>query len=112
MREAFIRVKVRPGSGGGNGQGELETLFPPGYANGTKYYDVKGFSNNKKINRTQVSIKKKGEALQLFIDGGLTVEHIKGMPADMVFNALSFDMSNSDGETEKYFISNIKITKD
>ena len=112
MREAFVRVKLRPGSGGGNGQGELETLFPTGYANGTKYYDVKGFSNNKKINRTQVSIKKKGESLQLFIDGGLVVEHIKGMPADMVFNALSFDMANSDGETEKYFISNIKITRD
>jgi hypothetical protein len=30
----------------------------------------------------------------------------------MKFNALSFDMSNSDGENEKYYISNIKITKD
>ena len=50
--------------------------------------------------------------MQLFIDGGLIVDYIKAMPADMVFNALSFDMSNSDGETEKYFISNIKITRD
>jgi hypothetical protein len=42
----------------------------------------------------------------------MIAEYIKGIPAEMKFNALSFDMSSSDGENEKYYISNIKIAKD
>jgi hypothetical protein len=58
------------------------------------------------------AIKKSDEVLQIFIDKKMIAEYIKGIPADMKFNALSFDMSNSDGENEKYYISNIKITND
>jgi len=112
VHEAFIRIRFRPGFDGRDGQGEMETHFPNGYANGTKYYEVKGFSNNKKINRIRVTIKKKGEAIQLFTDGNMAIDYPKGMPADILFNAISFSMSNSDGETEKYYLSNIKITND
>jgi hypothetical protein len=31
---------------------------------------------------------------------------------DMSFNALSFSMANAGVENDKYYISNIKITKD
>jgi len=110
--EDFIRLKIRPGSGGSDGEVELETKFPSEYANGTKWYVATGFSNNKKINRINVTIKKSGEAIQFFIDKKMIAEYVKGMPSDMVFNALSFDMGRSDGETEKYYIGNIKITKD
>ena len=48
----------------------------------------------------------------IWIDKSKVAEYSKGVPADMVFNALSFKMIRSDGETEKYFVSNIKITKD
>ena len=112
VAEAFISLKLRPGSGGADGEATLETKFPSGYANGTKWYVATGFSNNKKINRIQVSIKKSDEVLQIFIDKKMIAEYIKGIPAEMKFNALSFDMSSSDGENEKYYISNIKITKD
>ena len=112
VAEAFISLKLRPGSGGADGEATLETKFPSGYANGTKWYVATGFSNNEKINRIHVSIKKSDEVLQVFIDKKMIAEYIKGIPADMKFNALSFDMSNSDGENEKYYISNIKITKD
>jgi len=59
-----------------------------------------------------VIVKKSGEVLQLLIDQKMIAEYTKAMPADMLFNALSFEMSRSDGETEKYYLSNIKITKD
>jgi hypothetical protein len=112
VAESFINLKLRPGSGGSNGEVTLETKFPSGYANGTKWYVATGFSNNKKINRINVSLKKSGEVLQVFIDNNPIVEYAKGVPADLLFNTLSFEMSNSNGETEKYYLSNIKITKD
>ena len=112
VNEGFIRLKLRPGSGGADGEAEFETKFPSGYANGTKWYVATGFSNNKKINRINVTIKKNGEVLQLLIDKNMIAEYTKGVPADMLFNALSFDMANSGGENDKYFISNIKIKKD
>lgn len=112
VAEAFIRLKLRPGSGGANGEAELETKFPPAYANGTKWYKATGFSNDKKLNRINVNIKKSGEALQLLIDKNIIAEYAKGVPADMLFNTLSFDMANSGGENDKYYVSNIRITKD
>lgn len=112
VAESFINLKLRPGSGGADGELTLETKFPSGYANGTKWYVATGFSNNKKINRIHVIVKKNGEVLQVFIDNKTVVEYAKGVPADLLFNALSFEMSNSNGETERYYLSNIKITKD
>jgi hypothetical protein len=50
--------------------------------------------------------------LRIFIDNKMIAEYIKGIPADMKFNALSFDMGSSDGENDKYYITNIKITRD
>ena len=112
VSESFIRLKLRPGSGGSNGEAELETKFPPAYANGTKWYVATGFSNNKKVNRINVIIRKNGQALQLLIDKNIVAEYPKVVPADMQFNALSFDMANSGGENDKYYVSNIRITKD
>jgi hypothetical protein len=112
ISEAFISLKLRPGFGGADGEATLETKFPSGYATGTKWYVATGFSNNKKVNRIAVNIKKSNEVLQIFIDKKMIAEYIKGIPADMKFNALSFDMASSDNENDKYYIGNIKITKD
>jgi len=109
--EAFMSLKLRPGSGGADGEATLETKFPSGYANGTKWYVATGFSNNNRINRIHVSIRKSGEVLQVSIDKNMIAEYTKGIPADMQFNGLSFDMSRSDGDNEKYYISNITIAK-
>ena len=97
--QAFVRLRVRPGYGGNHGQGEMETLFPPGFSNGTKNYDLDGFSNNLKLNRLRVTLKKSGEGLRLLMDNKMVVDYPKGLPADILFNAISFEMSNSDGET-------------
>ncbi len=71
-----------------------------------------GFSNNKKDNRITVTINKSEEVLQLFIGKTKIAECEKAIPAAWLFNAMSFTHGRSDGETEKFFVSNIKITKD
>jgi hypothetical protein len=70
------------------------------------------FSNNKKVNRINVIVKKNGEVIQLLIDQKVIVVYNKAVPVDLLFNELSFEMGNSNGETEKYYIGNIKITID
>lgn len=110
--ESYLKLKLRPGSGGANGEATLETKFPSGYANETKWYVATGFSNNKKNNRITVTIKKSGENLQVFIDKNKIAEYKKAMPATLLFNALSFDCNGNSAENDKFYISNIKITKD
>ena len=111
--ESYLELKLRPEFDGRDGETTLETKFPnpPGYSNGTKWYAAPGFSNNKKNNRITVTIKKKDEMLQVFIDKTKIAEYEKAIPAAHLFNAMSFTSYNS-GENDKYYISNIKITKD
>jgi hypothetical protein len=112
--ESYLKLRLRPGYDGRDGEVTLETNFPfpPGYSNSEKWFVATGFSNNKKINRITVAIKKKGEILQVFIDKNKIAEYEKAIPAAHIFNALSFDCSGNSGENDKFYISNIKITKD
>ncbi|MDZ7650954.1 MAG: hypothetical protein U5K54_29580 [Cytophagales bacterium] len=71
-----------------------------------------GFSNDKKNNHITVTIKKTEEKLQIYIDNNKIAEYEKAIPAALLFNAFSFTHGRSDAETEKYYLSNIKITKD
>lgn len=111
--ESYLQLKLRPGYDGRDGEATLETKFPspPGYSNGTKWYAAPGFSNNRKNNHITVTIKKKEETLQVFIDKVKIAEYEKAIPAAHLFNAMSFTSGNS-GENDKFYISNIKITKD
>ncbi len=112
--ESFLKVRIRPGFDGRNGEVEMEAKFssPPGYMDATKWMAAPGFSNNKKNNRITVTIKKKEENLQLFIDKNKIAEYEKAIPAALLFNAISFTHGRSDAETEKFYVSNIKITKE
>jgi hypothetical protein len=109
--ESYLSLRLRPGFDGRDGEATLETKFPapPGYSNGTKWLAAKGFSNDKKNNRIHVVIKKTGEMLQVFIDDNKIAEYEKAIPDAHLFNAMSFS-SGSSGETNKYYISNVKIT--
>ena len=111
--ESYLQLKLRPGFDGKDGEAMLETKFPnpAGYSNETKWFVAPGFSNNKKNNHITVTIKKKDETLQVFIDKIKIVEYQKAIPAAHLFNAMSFTSGNS-GENDKFYISNIKITKD
>jgi hypothetical protein len=59
-----------------------------------------------------VTVKKIGETLQLFIDKAKIAEYEKAIPAAHLFNALSFYTGGGATENDKFYISNIKITKD
>lgn len=111
--ESYLSLKLRPGFDGRDGQATIETKFPapPGYSNESQWFDAPGFSNNKKNNRVTVTIKKKEEMLQVFIDNTKIAEYEKAIPAAHLFNTMSFSSSNS-GANDKFYISNIKITKD
>ncbi len=112
--ESYLKLKLRPGFNGSDGEATLEAKFPapPGYLNVTKWYTANGFSNNKKNNRITVTVKKSDEKLQVLIDKTQIAEFEKAIPAAHLFNALSFDCSGNSNENDKFYISNIKITKD
>lgn len=112
--ESYLNLRIRPGFDGSDGEARIETKFtsPPGYLNGTKYAVAPGFSNNKKYNRITITVKKKEELLQIFIDNRKIAEYEKAIPAGLLFNALSFSHGGGDGETAKFYISNIKISKE
>jgi hypothetical protein len=110
--ESYLKLKLRPGYGGGDGELTLDPHFPfpSGYPNRTTWYVAKGFSNNKKINRVAVMIRKTGENLQVFIDNTKIAELEKVLPATHLFNTLYFDGGTREGD--KFYISNIKMTKE
>ena len=111
--ESYLKLKLRPGFNGSDGEAVLETKFPapPGYSNGTKWFIANGFSNNKTNNRITVTITKTDEKLQVFIDKNKIAEYEKAIPAAHLFNALSFDCRGNSGVNDKFYISNIKIKK-
>ncbi|MEO5562819.1 MAG: hypothetical protein ABIR18_05270 [Chitinophagaceae bacterium] len=112
--ESYLKLRVRPGFDGKDGEVVVEAKFssPPGYLNASKWLVAPGFSNNKKNNRITVTIIKKEETLQLFIDKTKIAEYEKAIPAALLFNALLFSAHGNKGENEKYYISNIRITKE
>jgi hypothetical protein len=109
--EWFLRLRLRPGYDGRDGEAIIETKFPAGYLSGGKWTDATGFSNNKKNNRIAVAIRKMGDTLQVFIDTRKIAEYPKALPPDLLFNAMSFS-GNNDGVNDKFYISNIKISKE
>ena len=111
--KSYLKIKLRPGYDGREGETTIEGQFPspPGYFNDTKWLAAPGFSNDKKNNHITVTIKKTGETLQVYIDKTKIAEYEKAIPAALQFNAMSFLETGNSGENDKYYISNIKITK-
>ena len=104
-----LSVRVRPGFDGRDGEVVIEGQFPgaQGYLSGTKYATAPGFSNNAANNRVTVTLKKKGDLLQVFVGQIKVAEYEKGVPADLQFDALLFDLSGP--PDDRMFISNIRI---
>jgi hypothetical protein len=110
--DSYIRLKLRPGFDGRDGEATVETKFPTGYQNGTQWFPAVGFSNNLAHNRIQVSITKSGQALRVSINGTVIADYEKGVPADLRFNVLSFIGGGNTGEHDKFYVSNITIKKE
>ena len=102
-------MRIRPGFDGRQGEVSIEGQFPgaQGYLSGTKYAGAPGFSNNAANNRVTVTLKKKGDLLQVFIGQTKVAEYEKGIPAGLQFDAMSFELSGS--PDDRMFISNIRI---
>jgi len=110
--DSYVRLKLRPGYDGRDGEAMIETRFPVGYQSGSKWYPATGFSNNQKNNRVTVSIRKSGESLQVFLDSNKIAEYEKAMPAGQAFNKISFSVPGSPSEqNDKFYLSKIKVSK-
>lgn len=105
---ASLSVRIRPGFDGRQGEVSIEGLFPgaEGFLSGTKYAVAPGFSNNAVHNRVTVTLKKKGELLQVLIGEAKVAEYEKGIPAGLQFDALSIDGATP---AVRMFIGNIRI---
>ena len=89
----------------------IEGQFPgaQGYLSGSKYATAPGFSNDAVNNRATVTIRKKGELLQVFIGKTKVAEYEKGIPPGVQFDAMSFQLGGVSAN-DKMFIGNIRIT--
>ena len=105
-------MKIRPGFDGREGEVVIEGQFPGalGYMSGSKWVGAPGFSNNLVINRAIVTLKKKGELLQVFVGQTKVAEYEKGIPPGLQFDAMSFELTGN-AANEQMFISNIRIAK-
>ena len=116
MKEAvggeYFSFKIRPGFDGRAGSTELSTHFKATTRDGLKYGTAAGFSNDKEFNRVNIRIRKNDTELSVFIDGQPIKELLSLVPPDTKFTSMYLKHSRSDGNTEMYYISNIKITKE
>ena len=107
-----INLRIRAGFSGRPSETSLEFKFGSGYPVNVKpYYDATGFSNDKEINKVSITLKKKGEALEYFIDNNKIAGIPKAVPPGTLFNWLQLSHMRSDGDNQKYYISNFKIIK-
>jgi len=108
---SFLSVKIRPGFDGRPGEVEIEGQFPgapEGYMSRSKWVGAPGFSNNAVHNRVTVTLKKKGDLLQVFVGQTKVAEYEKGVPPGVQFDAMSFDLQGNTAD-ERMFIGNIRI---
>lgn len=107
-----INLRIRAGFAGRPGETSLEFKFGSSYpVNAKPYYDAVGFSNDKETNKITIILRKKGETLQYFINENKIADIAKAVPPGTLFQWLQLSHLRSDGDNQKYFISNFKIKK-
>jgi hypothetical protein len=107
-----INLRIRAGFSGRPGETSIECKFGSSYpVKVNPYYDAVGFSNDKEINKVTITLKKKGESLEYFIDQNKIADIPKAVPPGTLFNWLQLSHLRSDGDNQKYFISNFKIIR-
>ncbi len=86
----FVSLRLRPGSGSGDGEAVLEARLSggEGYLSGSKWFTVPGFSS-KTQSKVAVMLVKQGERLQVFLNKVKVFESDKAIPAGLVFDQLS-----------------------
>jgi hypothetical protein len=110
-RVPSLNIRLRAGFSGRPGEGTISGKFGNGYFNTEKNFETTGFSNDKEFNVVKVVVRKEGESIALFMDDRKLTDLPKALPSGTVFNWFQFKHLNSDTDVQKYFITNIKITK-
>jgi hypothetical protein len=108
--ESFLSLRIRPGFDGKEGEVIIEAQFPgvQGYQSGSKWAGAPGFSNDRVNNRVTVTLRKKGDLLQVFIGQTKVVEYERGVPPGLQFDAMSFELTGVEAN-DRMFIGNIRI---
>jgi hypothetical protein len=108
----FVSLKLRPGSGSGDGEAVLEARLPgpPGYLSGSKYFTVPGFSS-KTQSTVAVMLVKQGERLQVFLNKVKVFESDKAIPTGFVFDQVSLQQGGTFDANSRMYISNVSILK-
>jgi hypothetical protein len=108
--ESFLSLRIRPGFSGREGEVVIEAQFPGvlGYLSGSKWAGAPGFSNDAENNRVTVTLRKKGDLLQVFIGKTKVAEYEKAIPPGLQFDAMSFELGGVSAN-DKMFIGNIRI---
>jgi hypothetical protein len=76
-----INLRIRAGFSGRPGETSIECKFGSSYpVKVNPYYDAVGFSNDKEINKVTITLKKKGESLEYFIDQNKIADIPKAVP--------------------------------
>ena len=110
MSEPFLSLRIRPGFSGRDGEIAIEAQFPgvQGYLSGSRSVGAPGFSNDALNNRVTVTLRKKGDLLQVFIGQTKVVEYERGVPPGLQFDAMSFELTGN-AANDRMFIGNIRI---
>ena len=107
----FVSLRLRPGSGSGDGEAVLDARFPRAdYLSGSKYFTVPGFSS-KTQSKVAVMLVKQGERLQVFLNKVKVFESDKAIPAGFLFNQMFLDHDGAFDANTRMFISNLTILK-
>jgi len=108
--ESFLSLRIRPGFDGKEGEVVVEAQFPgvQGYQSGSKWAGAPGFSNDSVNNRVTVTLRKKGDLLQVFIGQTKVAEYERGVPPGLQFDAMSFELTGVSAN-DRMYIGNIRI---
>jgi len=109
---SYFSLRLRPGSGSGDGEAILEAEFPKsqGYLGGTKYFTVPGFSS-KSRSSVAVTLVKQGERLEVLLNKAKVFQSDKAVPAGLLFDQLSFNQGGTFNPNDRMFVSNVTILK-
>jgi hypothetical protein len=107
-----VKMRIRAGFWGRPGELTIAGNFGTDYFSDVKSsYEAIGFSNDKEFNSVTVKIRKNGESLTGTLDGIPIFSLEKAIPLGILFNYLDFNHISSDGENQKYFLTNLKMVK-
>jgi hypothetical protein len=104
-----LQLRIRAGFSGRAGEAVISGKFGDGYFNTYRNFEAAGFSNEKAFNTVRICFRKTGESFEYLIDTNSIMKLSNAIPAKTLFNWVQFKHLNSDGDSQKYFVSNFRV---